>query len=420
MEYLNDLDRSICEKLLDIEYFNLEISYCCSTFIINASKKGIEAFLKQYAHLEVPPPSICFQKWSRPQRVWKSRSIETNPEVLPTDPTPYMARGALNPNHLHPILHIRFLEDDSEKAIFAVGCKHTQDIIPVLTVNRKGWKKFLDILNCLLNKCYWFYVTAPRDASWNHLPFLLTDPYPGDPEEHVFLALECIRLEPEKVIYLSTEVSVLQESIWHNNIEDLSAPLTAGGYIHGNSAGLLMFSKWMHDFAISEEPSQDILNQWNDIFKSVRYGQPFESERPSPHWFHLRKICENSSGPALAFGALPDGSPDFYIFGNPWGFEELSRLTERSAFYYDHEDFFARSQKECFGGQLTKDIPAPEGIILFHGWELLEGAFFNAAYNPYSKHRFIEDPVVEPGIEIIKRFINERIYYGNNDQRKNP
>ncbi len=410
-----DLDKEIYEKLMDVEYFNLEISYCGTTLVINASKKGIEAFLRLYAPLEIPPPSISFQKWNRPQRLWKSECLEEDPNALSTGPTPYVACSGVRLNCLRPTLHTRFLETHSEEAILAVGCKHTQDIIPILTVNKKGWEKFLDILSCLLNKRYWFYVTALHNATWKHLPFLLTDPYPGDPEEHVFNALECIRLEPEKVIFLHTAVSVFQESIWHENKRDLSAPLTAGGEIVGNSAGLLMFSKWMHDFAISDESSQDILNQWNNTFKRGRDYRSYRTEDLPPRSLHLRKTCLDSPYPVLAFGAQANGSPDFYIFGNPWGFEELSRLTETSAFYYDHDLFLAHSQKECFGGYITKDITVPEGIVLFQAWEILEGAFYNAAYNPYGKHLFVEGAVDEPAGTIMARFVNERIYYGNND-----
>jgi hypothetical protein len=208
-------------------------------------------------------------------------------------------------------------------------------------------------------------------------------------------------------------VNVLAESEFHENKEHLSGTLTAGGCIHGNSAGLLMFSKWMHDFAISETLSQEILNQWNDFYTSVGYGQTPEFERKSPHWFHLRKTCVDSSGPVLAFGAQANGSPDFYIFGNAWGFEELSRKMEASAFFHDHDDYFARSRNKCFGGDITKEITVPEGIVLFHGWELLEGAFYNAAYNPYCKHRFVQGAVYEPAGAILEKFINERIYYDN-------
>ncbi len=410
MGYLTDLDRSVCEELLNVEYFNLESSYCKSTLVINASKKGIEAFLKQYAHLEIPPSSISFQQWSRPQRIWKSWSIEENPDALPTEPTAYKAYSTLIPNDLHPTLHVRFLEDKSEKAILAAGYRGTKDILPILTVNRKGWKKFLDVLNCLLHKCYWFYVTASRDASWEHLPFLLTSPYPADPEEHAFLALECIRLEPEKVIYLSTNVS-----IYRGNQQNSPASIAAGGYIHGNSAGLLMFSKWMHDFAISKESSQDILNQWNDIYKSLRYGQSDESDPTLPHWFHLRKTCMDAPHRVLAFGAQTDEAPDFYIFGNSWGFEELSHFMETSAFYDDHDTYLARSPEKCFDGYITEDIPAPKGIVLFDAWELVEGAFYNAAYNPYATGRCIPGAEREGAGNIANKFINERIYYGNND-----
>ena len=87
---------------------------------------------------------------------------------------------------------------------------------------------------------------------------------------------------------------------------------------------------------------------------------------------------------------------------------------EAAAFYSDHDFFHAGRRNECFRGYLTKEVTVPEGIILFGAWELREGAFFNAAYNPYAKYRFIEGAADEGAGTIASKFVNERIYYGNN------
>ena len=89
--------------------------------MINASKKGIDAFLKLYGVLEVPPEKITFEGLSRLERRWSSCEIEENPEALITDPTPYMAGGRMF-NHLVNSLQIQFLANDhSEHTIFVAG-----------------------------------------------------------------------------------------------------------------------------------------------------------------------------------------------------------------------------------------------------------------------------------------------------------
>lgn len=403
----SQVNKEIYEKLLDVEYFNLEVSECGTTLVFNASKKGLETFLRVYGNLETPPNYISFETLYRSQRIWCSREIQENTKALSTDPTPYMGVGSDKRNILQLFLYIQFLDSSPEKTILAVGYKEKTG--PVLVVNKNGWKKFLEMMRCLKDECYWFYVLAPRDESWSHLPFSLTNPYPGDPQDHVFKAIECIRLEPEKCIFLSPYFN------YGNNIDEHDVACgRAYGHIHGNSAGLLLFSQWMHEFAESPNFNQDILNVWNDIFRSVRSEEKQDYEDELPQWLHLRKVCVDSPYPVIALGGRADKTSNFYIFANTQGFQELAQLIEKSAFTYDHNDFgLSASSEGRWIGDLTKEITVPEGVCLCSGWELLEGAFFNPAYCPYAKHRFVPGALREGAGAIASRFINERIYYGD-------
>lgn len=378
----------------DLCYFNFEISPSKTTLVINASKTGIDRFLELYSLSAAPPQRISLSVLSRAQRRWHSTEVGENPQAVPSDPTLLMAANmnGYSFNDLASELHVQFLADKGSGAILYAGL---QDSIPVLTVNEKGWQNFLDILGHLRDKSCWFYVTSPNISSGLYFPFQLTKPGETCPS-HIFKAIECIRLEPEKYIYLNTLVDSA-------NLIDTEL------LIEGNSAGLLLFSQWMHSFAANHEISTDLLNPWNQLIGCFHPPQEDPRVGSTSNWVRLRKVQPNSPYPIFSFAMKDDGSSDLYIFGNSRGFEELSEITEKCAFYSDHDPYQESLPEKRLVGDTAKGVIDAalerEGFHSLNGWHLLGGGFFNPLYNP-SKFE------TGSAFDIRKKFINQRtIFY---------
>jgi hypothetical protein len=385
-------DDSQLIALLDVEYFNLEFSEDLNTLVFNASKKGIDTFLNTYGHLEVPPETISFEKSARPERRWHSQKLEENPNILPSDLTPFQVSFS-GKNMLVDMLHICFNEDDTESVLWA----DIRDEVPVavMTVNKKGWQQFLTLIHCLRDKSYWFYVSALMPA-WHHLPFQLTAPYRGKPADRALMAIEFIRLEPSNEIFLKADLND----------------------VRGNATGLLLFSYWMRSFATSEEMEKDIYSRWNEPPKGA-------SDSKDPRiWIHLRKTRLDSPYPLFSFEeesnstdphSFPKG--DFYIFGNQKGFEEIAQIVEEYAFLKDDERFFpcnrekneAQGWEGCHGDPVEGGL-GPKGFCSWPWW-IVGGPYYTPKYNPY---KFKENADIDPRSrsEIRDNFINDRILSG--------
>ncbi len=228
---MTNLDELLDEAKWDgVSYFNLEISPEGTAIVFNASKKGLDSFLKAYGNLEFPPAFISFVESRRPSRRWVSWEVKDNEEASVTDPSPYL--GIINDhvwNDLMATLHFHFLEKDEGESILSAGMGGGKII---LFVNKKGWQNFLKLLRCLRHKSYWFYITPPNPKFVSQLPFQMNIPYPGDPEDHVFKAIEFIRLEADDKIRL-----------------DLNS---SSATVLGNSGGWFLFAQWMRSFAMSQ------------------------------------------------------------------------------------------------------------------------------------------------------------------------
>jgi len=179
----------------------------------------------------------------------------------------------------------------------------------------------------------------------------------------------------------------------------------------GNSAGLLLFSKWLRTFGKSLEASKDILNPWNDQFTNI-HGKKSPKGALPPHWIHLRKLDLHPSPPVMAFGTKGGNLNDCFIFGNQTGFEELADLTERAAFRFE-DDFFTSNWMSPFGkyrmkGNLYCDVAVPEGITLVETWNLYEGGSFNPDLGGRAYYLTPKIKEMSPQ-EIRENFINERI-----------
>ena len=399
-----ELSKSINADIIrDSNYFNIEISPRKSTLVINASKKGIDSFLQKYSSLMPFIGEISFQNLNRPQRRWFSWDVEENNNPLPTDLTPYTAgSNGDSMNNLTNIMHVQFLGNNHQETILCVGL---QNEIPNLIINEKGWQKFLEMLRCLRDESHWFYVTLPN-ANSSRLRFQLTTPYRGNSQDHIFKAIECIRLEPEEHIYLRAclDLESIESGRKDSDFQDPKYFFGARNLIRGNCAGLLLFSQWMQDFANHNETSRDILNRWNERPKN-HPGFFFENDnlpKPHPTWLHLRKTREDSPFAIFSFEGLDDGSTDLYIFGNSKGFEELSQVVEEFAFNSDHEDFWDSPPDKGHKGNTMLGLLGPEGFRSLGGWQILGGAFYNPTYNPL---RFEK---MNSTTDIKEIFVNER------------
>jgi hypothetical protein len=409
------LENRIYESLLDVEYFNIELSPCETTLVINASKQGIQAFLNEYGALAVPPRRLSLAKWNRPQRRWLSWGIRFDEEALPDDPVPYVGKiNTYTYNTLYPSLDIRYLEHTSLNTVVAGGCQ--KEGSPFLILNQEGWKYFLKMLNCLLHQKYWFYVTAHPNLKASHrpIPFQLIIPSLDNPFEHPILALEFIRLEPERQIYLDLLFKI-EKKPQHPGSDKYIYERMRGLDIRGNSAGFLLFSNWMRAFAVSPDDSQDIENPWNDKSKIMKHPEGSKGDIRLPQPLCLRKACMEICSPIYSFNWKEDDKGELYIFGNSQGFKEIADITEQYAFCSDHDTSFDRplNISKRMVGEPTSGIPTPSNIHSLDTWELWGGALYNPTYNPFSWHTLKYDDKDMTPQEAGKTFIKDRIYYGD-------
>lgn len=104
------------------DYFNIQTSE--TTLTINATKGGIDQFLKQYGHLKTPPKSIDLLPFQDENRIWGSKWIVPAWQPLSDDVCPYQAETfdtsyfASDCYTLAPSLTIRFIADASDPIIF--------------------------------------------------------------------------------------------------------------------------------------------------------------------------------------------------------------------------------------------------------------------------------------------------------------
>jgi hypothetical protein len=319
-------------------------------------------------------------------------------------------------NTLYPSLDIRYLEHTSLNTVVAGGCE--KEGSPFLILNQEGWKLFLKMLNCLLHQRYWFYVTAHPNLKASHrpIPFQLIIPSLDNPAEHPILALEFIRLEPERQIYLDLLFKI-EKKPQHPGSDKFKYELKWPLDLQGNSAGFLLFSKWMRAFAVSPDDSQDIVNAWNDKSKIMKHVESEEKKIILPQPLCLRKACTEISFPVYSFNWKEDDKGEIYIFGNSQGFKEIADFTEQYAFYSDHDDDFSNrplsSSSKRMIGDTTADIPMPSNIQSFRGWGLWGGALYNPAYDPFSRYTLKYDDKDMTPQEAGKTFIKDRIYYGD-------
>ncbi|MFZ0565243.1 MAG: hypothetical protein WAM28_03575 [Chlamydiales bacterium] len=355
-------------------YFNVEITHSKRTLVFNASKQGIDAFLHTHGR-ELPPKEIDLKPTSRLQRCWESRKLSENPEPLPTDPTCYMsqfAEGGIN--LLAHTLQFKLIEQNQQERIFYA---YLDNETPVIVVNAEGWRLFLRILMTLRDKRDWFYVTRPNGQTWEHLPFQLSEP---PINKNVFLAIECIRLEPEQEIKLRASFDL------ENPKSNVPNYFCLQQYIGGNSTGLLLFSDWMEDFAECSSPTKDI-------------------QHPSKNsWIRLRRVGKDSKEPLISFESMQDGSSDIYIYGNQTGFRELAYITEIYAFSTDHDCFLEKPPGQRFKGDTTEGILGPKGSRSLNSWEVVGGCIFSDKYNPELRDW-----------DGIKNFVNQRIIKNDNN-----
>lgn len=364
---------------IDRRYFNIEISWCKTTLVFNASKKGIDSFLEKYGTLELPPQTISCAGLNRKERRWSSWRIIENMDAQASDPTPYSAMPNDELNMLVNDLSVNFLpNEDSTTILYA----YLQGDIPILAVNKSGWQKFLHMMNYLRDESYWFYV-VPTSVADTKLP--------------LFKMIECIRLEPEEEIFLSASLDI-------EGIESGKDSQYFGvpQLITGNSGGLLLLSQWIEKFASSETISEDLLNQWRQLPKCT--GATDYDDR-NPTWIRLRKIELSSPYPIFSFEGRDDGSKDLYIFGNSEGFSELAQIIEEYSFSSDHEEFGKNYPEKRFRGDAAIGVLGPKGFRSLSGLNLLGGGFYTPKYDPRAR-RFVGSEA-ESG-EARKNFVNKR------------
>ncbi|MDR3623605.1 MAG: hypothetical protein P4L16_00490, partial [Chlamydiales bacterium] len=240
------------EKLkLNTCYFNIVAFRLTKVLVINASKEGITTFLARYGKYEIPPQIIPIQDLYCQERFWYPKEVIQNPNVTPSDPTPYCALKAHGPHRIPQSLHIRFITDTNDSLIFSPSITEHgfTDEKVTLTMNLQGWKQFLKMLTHLHDNSTWFYVTIPQ-PSWKHLPFQLTAPDKNYPNEIIFNAIECIRLDPkDKVFFIANAFQ-----------ENFKAPIYVR--VLGTPSGLLWLANWITTFIKSTKEEEYFHNTW--------------------------------------------------------------------------------------------------------------------------------------------------------------
>lgn len=340
-------------------YLNISSFYQEKVLVINASKEGITHFLDLYAELEIPPAVIPLQDLHTPYRNGSLRPV-INELTQDSDLIPHCVelydRGY---GRVQLELNIHFIEGNQKTPILCAGISGEAAFpsysLTSLTMNREGWKEFLVILRHLRDKSQWFYVTTPQPA-WSHIPFKLSTPYAGDPQDMPLLAIECVRLEPEEKLFL---VACLDKKGVEEGLNGID--------IRGNPTGLLFFSRRIEQFIESKEEMMLIHNTQttHPLAKEVSYPD---------HTIQLRKVETNLTSSVLSFEYKKGAYDTLYIFGNNAGLKGLSDTFWTYAYKWDHEEFYKRAQN--YPGDLTPGVLfGGEGFCSLGGWHLLGGAY---------------------------------------------
>ena len=412
---INDMDP---QKILseDKEYFNIETSGCNATFAINASKKGIDKFLELYGK-ELPPKLIDLKDLLRPQRRWASRAIELNEEKSEKNPSPYKksSNQAQNAwNLCSNRFHINFIDEPSNKIIL-YGVMQKEPFKPIktfgvladgfpiaaeypitLTVNKKGWKKFLSMLKHLRDQSHWFYVTVPNGEQWKHLPFQLTPYESTNPDNIAFKAFEFIQLNPTSPVCLNTKVLnddvVDSESPVDKYLNIPSDIVPIPFQVTGNNAGLILLTEWIELFAKKDLKSTSIVSQ---LISPSRYSdKELALQKPTTGVVQFRKIYTENPEPVFFFAGKINNPSDLYIFGNTLGLLQLAKTIEFYAFL---------DEKDAFPFKLPPNPVREYGNSLYYDWNVLGGEIFSPRFAP-------ETPFGgDDSIKERKKFINEKI-----------
>ncbi len=379
-------DEEIISLLEDVTYFNLEISPNFDALVFNASKKGIDAFLKVYGHLDIPPQSISFSQWHRPHRRWFSPDISINQKASHKDPTSFIIRcfNSYRLNELICDLRIEYISENDSHIFFV---KLTNKI-PILCLNQKGWKTFLTLVRHLRDHSYWFFVTSHHPLYQGPPVFELSVPK-DIPQNQLLNILEFIRLEPEKTIYLDTSSD-----------------------LQGNCTGLLLFSQWMDDFAVSDVEEKDICNRWNNYPENLQQKH-LNYDLENPTWIYLRKTKKDSPYPFISFETLKGESEvppeeNIFIFGNQKGFLEFAEMLEQFAFSADHESFRITPPDRRLKGEEAEGGLGAQGFH-YWGWYVYGGGLLSPRYRPI---RFLNNAAnpypYTSECEVYMNFINDR------------
>lgn len=324
------------QVIKDIEYFNVEVDASACTLAFNASRKGIDAFLRRLPVTLTNSFHCDLKSLQRPERRWTSTSIVEQSNPMASASVSYQIKSGQGlPNEVLEGINFRLIDSHSTHLIFFVSL---QDKTPVLTVNQTGWKQFLDMLNYLRDHSFWFCVL--KDPSIYQVPFRLSVPDQVD-DCRILSAIECIRLEPESSMYLKAGLD--SEFVKRLRLENGTDPkhFSERHMIKGNSAGLLQLSVWFHEFSSSSEEEVLLENKWGQIpQQSGTFAINDVLLEKNAEYIHLKKIRDNIPAPVISFEGTVDSNPELYIFGNVEGFVELSRLIEQYAFKTDHDEMF--------------------------------------------------------------------------------
>lgn len=364
-------------------YLNIDAHPFLKVLVINASKEGLTVFLDLYSKLDIPPSIIPLQYLRSNQRRWSPKKIVLNPDVTPSDPTPYSIGECAAGARIQEYLQIRFLEESEETLIFCPGVTERQ---VTLTMNLLGWKQFLAILTYLRDRSTWFYVTHVQPG-WKHLPFQLTPPDAACSDDVLFYAMECVRLEPVDEIYLIVQINSENSYVG----------------VRGNPSGLLWLTKQIDEFIASTNEDMCIHNIWTRF--------PFGDRKASPeHFIHLQKVNFLESDKILSFEYREGVLDRLYIFGNKVGLQGLSEELWNYAFEEDHEVFHRRSS--FCAGDLVNTTFGSQDFHSARGWELMGGMYLTEKYDPLSEIAF---KTKIPREELLKKkepllnFVNQKV-----------
>ena len=327
-------------------------------------------FLKRYS--DAIPKVISFDNWTRPNRKWESPYLEKLYKLtnkIMAFPAPYF-------KPIENELYIQSIEEDEDQPILCLGC---QDVSPgyesyrlTMTVNRKGWLKFLDALRYLRDQNYWFYIPSPTLNPGLPLRFELSEPYKGSPRDHAFLAIEMIRLELSEQIILD---------IWEFDRPPFSFKIDA------NCSGLLLISSWLHSFAQDQEKEREIRNHWT--------GYPEKPILPVLATLVLHRIeDEKFRDPIFSFQRKNEEHKVLHIFGNSSGFQKLSEVLENNAFSLNSSHWELEPAKKkikpVLGPSPQKILPA-EHFYSAKDWIISGGVSREKRYDPFQDSYSIED-----------------------------